>query len=151
MLCTPTESDSMDTRGQFAPETKAAARSLYDDLAIAAETVTKTLAETSTDSREAYHELLDQERIDAAHEALFASLLEVHVGSVEEFESWMNRHDAFQLSLSGPETVPRRAWHPVRPRKTVTAVSFQTAPEAAVATVRRQAFGTQYRELLEGS
>lgn len=138
----------METRGHYAPRTEAAARSQYADLSAAAKTVTKEIAEAGTDTSDAYQEFVDQSVIETAHDALFASLLEVHVGSTAEYESWLADHETLESELAGTETVPRRAWHPVWPTGDVAAVSFQDRPEAAIATVRRQAFGEHYRSLL---
>lgn len=138
----------METRGQFAPETETAAREQYETLATAAETVTKEIAEANTDTRDEYNKLVDGETIETAQQALFAAFLEVHVGSVEEYESWLGDED-FEVEFAGTETVSRRAWHPVWARDAVVAVSFQERPEAAVGTVRRQAFGRHYRSMLE--
>lgn len=138
----------METRGHFAPRTVTAASEQYEDLTLAAKTVTKEIAEAGTDTREGYQALVDESVIETAQQALFASLLEVHVGSVEEYEAWLTEHESLDASLAGTDTVPRRAWHPVWPRDHVAAVSFQNSPEAATATVRRQAFGKHYRALL---
>lgn len=139
----------MKTRGQVAPETEAAVREEYDALAKVAETVTKEIAKANTDTRAAYNELVDSATVETAQQSLFASLLEVHVGSVEEYDSWLAAHEDFEVVLAGTESVPRRVWHPVWPRDIVVAVSFQERPDAAVATVRRQAFGRHYRSILE--
>lgn len=138
----------MDTRGYESPRTESAASAHYEDLARAAQTITKEVADAGTDSSEAYQEFIDQSVIETAQQALFASLLEVHVGSQTEYDAWLADHDSFDATLAGTETVPRRAWHPVWPTEQVVAVSFQDRPDAAVATVRRQAFGQHYRSML---
>lgn len=138
----------METRGHFAPRTETAASEQYDELALAAKTVTKEIAEAGTDTSAEYRALVDDSVIETAQQALFASLLEVHVGSVSEYEAWLSDHEGLDVSLAGTDTVPRRAWHPVWPTDQGTAVSFQNSPEAAIATVRRQAFGQHYRTIL---
>jgi len=138
----------MKTQGEFTPETATAARSQYEALELAAETVTKEVAKAGTDSREAYQELTTPEIIDTAQETLFASLLEVTVGTAAEFEAWLEDHPGLTVSLAGHESVSQRAWHPIPPRDVVAAVSFEDGTEAAVATVRRQAVGKHYRSLL---
>lgn len=138
----------METRGHFAPRTETAASAQYDDLALVAKTVTKEIAEAGTDTSDGYQALVEESVIETAQQALFASLLEVHVGSVDEYEAWLTDHDSLDWSLAGTDTVTRRAWHPVWPRDQVAAVSFQNSPEAAIATVRRQAFGQHYRAIL---
>jgi hypothetical protein len=138
----------METRGHFAPRTETAASAQYDDLALAAKTVTKEIAEAGTDTSDDYQALVEESVIDTAQQTLFASLLEVHIGSVDEYEAWLTDHNSLDGSLAGTDTVARRAWHPVWPRDHVAAVSFQNSPEAAIATVRRQAFGQHYRAIL---
>ncbi|MBS3760816.1 DUF5809 family protein [Halodesulfurarchaeum sp.] len=139
----------METQGHFAPRTETAASAQFDDLALVAKTVTKEIAEAGTDTSGGYQALVEESVIETAQQTLFASLLEVHVGSVDEYEAWLTDHDSLEASLAGTETVPWRAWHPVWPRDQVTAVSYQNSPEAAIATVRRQAFGQHYRAILE--
>ncbi len=139
----------MKTRGQIAPETEAAVREEYEAPAKSAETVTKEIAKANTDTRAAYNELVDSATVETAQQSIFASLLEVHVGSVEEYDSWLAAHEDFEVVLAGTKPVPRRVWHPVWPRDAVVAVSFQERADAAVATVRRQAFGRHYRSILE--
>lgn len=138
----------METRGQFAPKTAAEATDQYESIALAAETVTKEIAEAGTDGGEVYQALVEPAVIETAQQALFASLLEVHTGTREAFQAWLDDHDAFEAEMAGTETVPRRAWHPVWPADQVIAVSYQERPDAAIATLRRQAFGQQYRTLL---
>ncbi|MGM0371106.1 MAG: DUF5809 family protein [Halobacteriota archaeon] len=138
----------METRGQFAPETERAAREQYAALTVPAKTVTKEIAEAGTTDRETYRELTTEDVYETAQQALFASLLAVQVGSTEEYEDWLAAHEDLEVVFAGTETVPRRAWHPVWPRAAVVAVSFQNKPEAAVASLRRQAFGRFYRELV---
>ncbi len=138
----------MDTAGVFAPRSTAEARDQFESVAQAAETVTKEIAEAGTESTEAYERLVDPTVVETAQQALFASLLEVHTGTREAYEHWLDSHDVTETSMAGTETVPHRAWHPVWPESAVFAVSYQDRPEAAIATLRRQAFGQRYRALL---
>lgn len=138
----------MQLRGMFTPETATAARERYESLALPAETVTKELAEAGTGSADAYREFLTPEVLDTAQQSLFAGLLAVRVGSREEYEEWLADHEDLTPTLAGHESVARRAWHPINPRDAVAAVSFEDSPDAAVATVRRQAFGKHYRSVL---
>lgn len=139
----------METRGQFAPETDAAVRQTYEALADAAETVTKEIAEANADTREDYRGLTGSDTVETAQQALFASLLEVQVGTAAEYESWLAEHERLEPELAGTEPVSGRAWHPVWARDAVVAASFEDRPDAAVGAVRRQAFGRHYRSILE--
>ncbi|MFB6086537.1 MAG: DUF5809 family protein [Halodesulfurarchaeum sp.] len=140
----------MEIRGHFTPETEAAVREQYGSLAPVAETVTKEIAEANADTRTEYRDLIDSETIETAQQALFASLLEVQVGTTEAWESWLAEQEDFDVELAGTEPVSGRAWHPVWPREVVVAVSFEDRTDAAVSAVKRQAFGRHYRSMLEG-
>ncbi|MFW6384060.1 MAG: DUF5809 family protein [Halodesulfurarchaeum sp.] len=139
----------MNTRGHLQPGTAAAAQAAYEALELPAETVTKAVAEAGTDSAEAYRSFLDGEVFETAQKSLFAASLVVHVGTVEEYETWLSHNDAMTASMAGHAEVEGRAWHPVLPREAVAAVSFADSPDAAVATVRRGAFGEFYRPMIE--
>ncbi len=139
----------MDTRGDLTPRTAAAAQEAYAGLALPAETVTKAVAEAGTDSTDAYRSFLDDDVLETAQQSLFAASLAVHVGTVEEYEAWLADHGSLEPSMTGHEDVTGRAWHPVWPREVVAAVSFSDSPDAAVATVRRQAFGKYYRSMID--
>jgi hypothetical protein len=139
----------MDTRGELTPTTAAAAREAYAGLALPAETVTKAVADAGTDSTEAYQSFLDDDVLETAQESLFAASLAVQVGTADEYEAWLADHADLEPSMTGHEDVSGRAWHPVWPREVVAAVSFADSPDAAVATVRRQAFGKFYRSMIE--
>lgn len=139
----------MDTRGFLAPETETDATEAYEEVGPAARTVTAEVAKAMGFERGEYREKMTEEVVKTAHEALFASLLSVHVGPVTEFESWLEDTDDMAVHLEGNENVDRRAWHPVYPADAVAAVTFHDEPEAAVATVRRQAFGRFYRSILD--
>lgn len=148
----------METQGRLAPETETTAREEYAALADAAQTVTRAVARaldagdrlrragTDTDSDS------ETARIVAtAHDALFASLLAVHVGTAGEFESWVD-DTGLDPDVVGSENVDRVAWHPVPFVGRVAAATFQSEPDAAVATLRRRAFGEYYRPVVrEGS
>ncbi|MFW6004214.1 MAG: DUF5809 family protein [Halodesulfurarchaeum sp.] len=139
----------METRGHLSPATEDAVRETYESLAGAAETVTKEIAEANAETREDYRELTDSGTVETARQALFASLLEVQVGTVAEYESWLAEHDELEPELAGTEPVSGRAWHPVWARDAVVAASFEDRPDAAVGAVQRQAFGRHYRSILE--
>jgi len=147
----------METEGRIAPETEAAAREEYAALADPAETVTREVARAldvtgqlqdrgddgGTDDRSA------GAVVGTAHGALFASLLVVYRGTTGEFDSWA-ADSGLDPDLIGSENVDRVAWHPVPFAGVVAAATFQDEPEAAVATLRRRAFGEYYRPVVRG-
>ncbi|AKH96927.1 DUF5809 family protein [Halanaeroarchaeum sulfurireducens] len=137
----------METRGLLAPETAAAARTHYETLGPAAQTVTREVTKAMSFDREEYRERVTGEVVGTAREALFASLLRVRVGTREEYESWLDDHPDVDAHVEGSEHVDRVAWHPVPFEDRVAAVTFQNEPDAAVATLQRQAFGRHYRPL----
>ncbi|MFB6082483.1 MAG: DUF5809 family protein [Halanaeroarchaeum sp.] len=139
----------MKTRGYIAPETEPAVRAQYAALAPAAKTVTKEIAEAATDDSDAYREIASEDVYETAQQALFASLLEVQVGTAAEYKSALDEYEGFEADVAGTETVARRAWHPVEARETVVAVSFEEREDAAVASLQRQAFGRFYRPMIE--
>jgi cell wall-associated NlpC family hydrolase len=136
----------METRGRLDPESAAAAREWYEDLAPAAQTVTRELARAMEFDREEYDQRVTGEVVATARDALFASLLAVQVGTREEFEDWRAQYDG-AVEVLGSENVDRVAWH-AGPEGEAVAATFQAEPEAAVETLRRQAQGQIYRPLL---
>lgn len=138
----------METHGLFAPETAEDARSTFESMGPAAQTVTKEVAMAMDLDRSEYRERVTGSVVETARDALFASLLVVHVGSKAEFESWCADNPDLEVHLVGNENVDRRAWHPVWAADGVSAVTFHEQNDAAVATVRRQAFGEFYEEIV---
>ncbi len=139
----------METRGFLVPEDADAAEAAFHDLGPAAQTVTKEVAKAMAFDREEYRERVTGQVVETARDALFASLLEVSVGTEAEFDAWREDHEGLTVHLEGNENVEMRAWHPVYPAGAVAAVTFNDETDAAVATVQRQAFGRFYREVLE--
>lgn len=139
----------METRGLLAPDTQAAVRSQYDALGPAAQTVTKEVAKAMEFDEAEYRRRVTSSVVETARDALFASLLQVFVGSETEFESWVESNPAAEIAIEGSDNVDRRAWHPVEAADAVAAVTFHEETDAAVATVQRQAFGKFYRDLIE--
>lgn len=139
----------METHGLLAPDTESAAREDFVSMGPASQTVTKEVAKAMEFDRSEYRERVTGEVVETARDAMFASLLLVHVGSSEEFESWCADNPDLEVHLAGNENVDRRAWHPVPAADAVSAVTFHEQADAAVATVRRQAFGQFYREIVE--
>ncbi|MFB6146871.1 MAG: DUF5809 family protein [Halobacteriaceae archaeon] len=131
----------METRGLFTPADAAAARERYAALATAAGTVTREVARAlDADPDEAV--------VETAHEALFASLLEVRLSDRAAYESWLSDHPDWTVVEHGSDQVDQVAWHPAPAAETVVAATYDSEPAAAAAALRRQAFGTVYGDLL---
>jgi hypothetical protein len=93
-----------------------------------------------------YDERVTGEVVETARDALFASLLEVRTGTREEYEDWLADRDR-EVVEEGSENVSQVAWHDAL-GETVVAATYESEERAAVATLRRQAFGRVYRDLL---
>ena len=141
----------MDTEGLLAPESREAAREQYADLAPAAATVVKESVRRMEFDRVERDERLTNDVYATAHDALFASLLTVRVGTREEFEAWCDEHPDYERHVEGSDSVERVVWHAVPFAGTVVAATFHNEREAAVGTLRRSAFGRLYRSELERS
>ena len=151
-ILTPT----MHTRGVFAPETEAETRERYELLGPVAQTVVREVAKGMALDREEYRERVTPEVVARARDALFASMLEVSVGSREEFDAWAADRDLEprwegeedgDVVVLGSEQVEFVAWH-APPFADAVAATFQDEEDAAVETLRRQAFGRIYRDRL---
>lgn len=138
----------MRTVGIFTPETVAEARERYEAAGPAAQTAMKEATRAMAFDGEEYRDRVSSEVIETARDAIFASLLAVHVGNEEAFETWCADHPDYEVSTIGSEHVSGVAWHPVPFEGTVVAATFESEPDAAVATLRRRAFGSVYRERL---
>jgi len=64
----------------------------------------------------------------------------------EEFEGWRDDYDG-EVTMAGHEDVDRVVWH-AGPDGEAVAATFQNEEEAAIATLRRQAFGRLYRDIV---
>lgn len=140
----------MRTDGVFAPETETEARKAFETVGPAAQTVVRETARAMDFDREEYDDRVTGEVVETARDALFASLLVVRVGDREEWEAWRDDHPDLEPHVVGSDNVDRVVWHAAPFRGVVVAATFQNEPEAAAATLRRQAFGRCYRELLYG-
>ncbi|WP_436346108.1 DUF5809 family protein [Natronorubrum sp. FCH18a] len=136
----------MHTVGTFTFESAAAAREQYGDVGPAAQTVVREVAKAMEFDREEYGDRVTSEVVETARDALFASLLRVRVGTREEFDDWRDSYDG-EVIVSGHENVDRVVWH-AGPEGEAVAATFQNEEDAAVATLRRQAFGQLYRDLV---
>ena len=141
----------METDGVYAPETVDAAQTAYDSLGSTAQIVVKETAKAMALGPEEYDDRITSDVIETARDALFASLLEVHHGDRDAFDNWCDSHPAYAVELLGSDEVDAVVWHPVPFAETVVAATYQNEPDAAAATVRRRAFGEQYRPEFEAA
>lgn len=137
----------METEGLFAPESREEARDQYQMLAPAASEVVRAIAREMTFDDQEYDQRVGGEVVDTAREALFASLLEVTIGTREEYEQWCSDHDTDPIEV-GSENVDNVVWHAAPFAETIVAATFQDEQEAAISTLRRQAFGRIYSEVV---
>ena len=126
----------METRGLLAPEDVAAARESYETAGAVARTVVREVARAMSFDREEYDERVTGEVVETARDAVFASLLAVQVA------------DRAAYHEEGSDAVDRVAWHAFPGAGEAVAATFQDEPDAAVATLRRLAFGRLYRDRL---
>lgn len=133
----------METEGLFAPESEAAVRDRYAAVRPAAETAATEVATALGVDRDR----VDDDVVLAAREAVFASLLAVSVGTRAEYEDWLADRGRDVAEL-GSEHVSNVAWHDAPFADAAVAATFESEPEAAVATLRRQAFARLYREVV---
>jgi hypothetical protein len=143
----------MDTEGTFSPTTAAAARERYEAVGPTAQVVVKEVAKAMEMDAEEYDRRVTSDVVETARDVLFASLLEVHVGTREEYEDWLEASEfgADDIREVGSEHVDNVVWHAAPAAGTVVAATFQDRRRAAVGTLRRQAFGRVYRELVTDS
>jgi hypothetical protein len=140
--------DDPTTEGHFAPETVAEAEAQYESCGPAAKTVVRETARAMGVDRGEYHERVTDEVVETARDAVFASFLRVHVGSREAFEAWRADYHG-EVTATGGSNVGRVVWH-AAPTGAV-ATTFHADREAAVGTLRRQAFGRLYRPAFEAA
>ena len=139
----------MDTDGVYAPETVDAAHDTYKSLGSTAQIVVKETAKAMEFDPAEYDDRITSDVIETARDALFASLLAVTHGDSATFEAWCEDHPAYSVDQLGSDNVESVVWHPVPFAETVVAATYQNEPAAAAATVRRRAFGEQYRPEFE--
>ncbi len=136
----------MQREGVFAPDSPEEAYGRYASLEPASSEILGAVTrQMGFDSGEYDRRVTGTVR-ETAQDALFASLLEVRVGTREEYESWRSQHDA-EIIETGAESVDSVAWH-VGPTGTAVTATFQSEREAAVSTLRRQAFARLYSEVV---
>jgi hypothetical protein len=137
----------MDTEGLFVPETVDAARRHYEALGPTAQVVVRETTRAMEFDAEEYDSRVTGEVIETARDALFASMLEVRVGTREEFSEWRADHD-FDVTEVGSEHVDGVVWHAAPATGEAVAATYHEERRAAIDTLRRQAFGRIYREVL---
>lgn len=137
----------METEGVFDPQTLAEAREAYESVGPAAQTVVRETASAMDFDREEYRDRVTSDVVETARDALFASLLVVHVGDWDDFEAWRADADV-DVTLLGSEAVDNVVWHVAPAVDAAVAATYQDERDAAVATCRRQAFGRLYRDAL---
>lgn len=135
----------METAGIIAPASPADARRIYNELAQPAEVVVKEVSRLMAIDPEEYDRRVSSEAIETARDALFASLLSINVGTRTEYEQWRTDFDG-TIHEIGSEHVDQVVWHAFDDE--AVAATFQAKQDAAVATLRRQAFGELYRDVL---
>ena len=138
----------METHGAFAPTTRAEALERYEDAGPAARVVVREVTKAMEFDAAEYDERVRPEVVETARDAIFAELLTVHVADREEFETWLadGEFDDSDVVRLGSEHVDRVAWHAIPFADTVIATTFHDEPEAAIGTLRRNAFGRVYRD-----
>jgi hypothetical protein len=137
----------METEGVFAPETLADAREAYESVGPAAQTVVRETATAMDFDAEEYRERVTSDVVETARDALFASLLVVHVADRDGFADWRADADV-DVTLLGSEDVDNVVWHVAPVADAALAATYQDERDAAVATCRRAAFGRLYRDRL---
>ncbi len=137
----------MDTEGLVSPETATEAREWYDNAGPAAQEVVKEATRAMSFDAAEYEERVTGEVIETARDALFASLLEVQVGTHQEFTEWREETE-FTVEEMGSEHVDNAVWHAPGFGEVAVAATYQDERRAAISTLRRQAFGRIYREVV---
>jgi hypothetical protein len=137
----------MHARGSFAPETVEAARERYEALGSTAQILLKEVTKAMEFDSAEYDRRVTPEVVETAREVLFAADLRVRVGTREEYENWLDDRD-YEVIERGHRNVTRVAWHAAPFAGEVVAATFENEESAAVETLRRQAFGGVYREVV---
>lgn len=139
----------METAGYISPASRSDAQESYEELAPAAREMTREIALAMDFDPEEYDERVTGEVVTTARDVLFSTLLAVRRGSREAFEDWRNEtpQRAYEYHIEGAEHVDHVAWHVSPFGESVVAATYQDEPAAAVATLRRIAWGRLYRPL----
>ena len=136
----------MHTVGWFLPESEREASERYEALGSTAQLVVREATRVMEFGREEYEERVTGDVVGTARDVLFAEQLRVAVGTREEFEEYREDEDV-EFQVFGSENVDNVAWH-APPFADGVAATFQGEEEAAVGTLRRQAFGHVYEDVV---
>jgi len=137
----------METEGQFAPASAEAARDRYAALGPTAQVVVKEVAKAMGLDADEYERRVTSDVVETARDVLFAESLSVTVGTGEEFEAWRADTDC-EVTVLGAEAVDNVVWHAAEFAGEAVAATYQDERRAAVGTLRRQAFGRIYSEVV---
>lgn len=135
----------MEQVGIINPDTPADARRIYQNLTQPANVIVKEVSRALALDPQEYDSRVGDDVVHTAQDALFASLLTVTVGTVEEYRQWQDSFDG-DINEIGNPNVDNVVWHVFD--GTAIAATFQNQRDAAIATLQRQAFGELYRHLL---
>ncbi|MEZ3142970.1 DUF5809 family protein [Halobaculum sp. MBLA0143] len=138
----------IETEGYLAPATVAAARERYAEAVPTAKTATREATKAMSFDREEYERRVTSDVVGTVRDAVFASSLRVQVADRETFEAWAD-DDGRETVLVGHDDAPRVVWHAPGFADSVVAATFADEREAAVGTLRRQAFGRLYRGVVD--
>jgi hypothetical protein len=141
----------METRGVFAPTTREEALDHYGTVGPVARVVVRETAKAMEFDADEYADRVTPGVVETARDATFAELLCVHVADRDGFDEWLagSEFAADDVIELGSDRVDRVAWHPVPFAETVVATTFQEGTDAAVSTLRRNAFGRVYRDAFD--
>jgi hypothetical protein len=140
----------MEHEGSFLPESTTAIHAEYDRLESTAKGIVRDVVKAMDFGGDEYDRRVTEDVIETAQDALFASQLQVMIGTREEYEQWREATD-HEVIETGSEHVDKVVWHGPPATETAVAATFQDEPTAAVETLRRQAYGRLYRPLLAES
>jgi len=135
----------METEGSLSPESVDDARAAFDAAGPTATQVVREAAKAMGFDREEYNERVTAAVVERARNVLFADRLAVTVGTRAEFDAWVDDHPDHEVTLFGSPDVDRVVWHAAPFARAVVAATFQNERDAAVGTLRRQAFSRLYR------
>lgn len=136
----------MHTDGWLLPESEDEARERYDAFGSTAQLVVREATKAMGFDRDEYDERVTSDVVETARDVIFAEQLAVTVGTDAEFAEWRESHDR-DVEVIGSANVDRVAWH-APPFADAVAATFQDREDAALGTLRRQAFGRIYRDVV---
>ncbi|GGJ15701.1 hypothetical protein GCM10008995_26900 [Halobellus salinus] len=135
----------MDTEGSLSPASVGDARAAFDAVGPTAKQVVREAAKAMEFDREEYRDRVTAPVVERARNVLFADRLAVTVGTRAEFNRWVDDSPNYEVTLFGSDDVDRVVWHAAPFADEVVAATFQSERDAAVGTLRRQAFSRIYR------